>query len=146
MNKIEIIPLSIKHIWILMVLITSLCVVQLYFLFLNFTCSLFELSLVFAYSDGCCRCCCSNCIYHIMFYRLALFLALVFGSGLTLHVPWTRTMTATLVVKKLLAIFHTFWHTQGGLAIAGVLKVFKVLSPQREPTCSPSSSWLETLK
>ena len=42
-----------------------------------FTCSLFELSLVFAYSDCCC--CCSNCIYHIMFYRLALFLALGFG-------------------------------------------------------------------
>ena len=29
-----------------------------------------------AYSDCCC--CCSNCIYHIMFYRLALFLALGF--------------------------------------------------------------------
>ena len=36
MNKIEIIPLSIKHIGILMVLITSLCVVELYLFFMNF--------------------------------------------------------------------------------------------------------------
>ena len=35
MNKIKIIPLSIKHIGILMVLITSLFVLELYFFFMN---------------------------------------------------------------------------------------------------------------